>query len=94
VVDEHLERAAIALYLAEYPSERWDEATRYWQSKYRRLARIAVEAWDHGGATMLSDFPLDASSIDIITNEDGSLTVRRKPIPWRPLHEGYGPDHS
>jgi hypothetical protein len=57
-------------------------------------AAACVEAWDHGGATLASDFAIDASSIDIITNEDGSLTVRRKPMPWRALHEGYGPDHS
>jgi hypothetical protein len=100
--DEHLEAAAKAAWekfaaiatRGEHVLPAWEDCPH--PDAWREIAAACVEAWDHGGATLAGDFPIDASSIDIVTNEDGSLTVRRKPIAWRPLHEGYGPqpDHS
>jgi hypothetical protein len=90
MVNDRIECALDAAFAA-LPDLVCNASNREW---LRPAIEAALDAWDHGGATLVSDFPIDASSIDIVTNEDGSLTVRRKPGAWRALHEGYGPDHS
>lgn len=80
--EEHLERAAKAVYETDPVGERaWEDAPLDTRRRCFVIACAVIEAWDYGGATLLSDFPTDTSSIEIVTNEDGSVGFRRKPQP-------------